>query len=465
MNLYEEIARIISKDYPDDPSDFAPGFNGINYELPFKIFYQDTFNFYLGTLPSTLFDDPLRDYFREKYKTLNREVDSETIKKIQEEYNEVIDGNYYIYYALWFLYYDFHAEFAEHLITSNFKLDYLSDVFKEIDISTKIILMPKLRVRLLEILKMIFTETYLNVLLLKKKYNSIPDFLKMYCTHLSNRQLVPVIIILHYYKIKIPLEVFAHLYTEHGGTGNFEERTYLDSYLKIIKAKELNRDLMFNISKEAFKSLFREDRDWFNKYMNKMASRKETKQEFTIKLARGNQQRFYFHYKNLKVVKKRFNLSIKHEFSQKIPMINIESFIYHFPKNNQIRVLCKNAIRTKAGLPLVGSQKVNETRVYNLICSVFKKYKVEREYSHECIKPQRYDYFIDSLQLAIEWNGEQHYYPVEYFGGEKGYEATIKRDERKRSKSKKHGILLIELAYYLTDKEIIETLLANCSFV
>lgn len=45
--------------------------------------------------------------------------------------------------------------------------------------------------------------------------------------------------------------------------------------------------------------------------------------------------------------------------------------------------------------------------------------------------------------------GKQHYEPVEYFGGQKGFEDTIKRDERKRDVCQRMGIDLI----YVTHEE------------
>ena len=49
--------------------------------------------------------------------------------------------------------------------------------------------------------------------------------------------------------------------------------------------------------------------------------------------------------------------------------------------------------------------------------------------------------------MAIEYMGEQHYHPVECFGGNEGFEATIDRDERKAELCKKVGLNLVYFKY------------------
>ena len=45
--------------------------------------------------------------------------------------------------------------------------------------------------------------------------------------------------------------------------------------------------------------------------------------------------------------------------------------------------------------------------------------------------------------------GIQHYEPVDYFGGQNGFEETVKRDGRKKELCSKAGITLI----YVTHKD------------
>lgn len=63
----------------------------------------------------------------------------------------------------------------------------------------------------------------------------------------------------------------------------------------------------------------------------------------------------------------------------------------------------------------------------------------------------RFDFAIfdseDNIKCLIECQGEQHFRPIEEFGGKKQYEVQAKNDELKRSYATKHMIQLIEIPY------------------
>lgn len=64
----------------------------------------------------------------------------------------------------------------------------------------------------------------------------------------------------------------------------------------------------------------------------------------------------------------------------------------------------------------------------------------------------RFDFFCKDYNLAIEYNGIQHYKPVVFFGGEEELLKTKERDERKRKYCENHNIKLITIAYSDFDK-------------
>lgn len=82
----------------------------------------------------------------------------------------------------------------------------------------------------------------------------------------------------------------------------------------------------------------------------------------------------------------------------------------------------------------------------------------------------RYDFGVydeaGNIKCLIECQGEQHYEPVDEFGGKSQFTAQKKNDELKRSYAKEHGILLYEIPYknkkfekveaFLREKEIIK---------
>lgn len=58
-----------------------------------------------------------------------------------------------------------------------------------------------------------------------------------------------------------------------------------------------------------------------------------------------------------------------------------------------------------------------------------------------------YDFYIPKYNLLIEYQGLQHYQPIETFGGEKAYKSQVKKDNIKRKYAKDNGYNIIEVSY------------------
>ena len=81
----------------------------------------------------------------------------------------------------------------------------------------------------------------------------------------------------------------------------------------------------------------------------------------------------------------------------------------------------------------------------NKILTYLKKNKVDflEQYSFIDMTSKRKlrcDFYLPKLNLVVEYNGRQHYFPVEFFGGKKGLEETQKRDKIKFDYCKKNKI-------------------------
>ena len=63
------------------------------------------------------------------------------------------------------------------------------------------------------------------------------------------------------------------------------------------------------------------------------------------------------------------------------------------------------------------------------------------------LAPQHLDIFLPEYGIAIEYQGIQHYRPVDIFGGEVGLSATVERDERKRRICDLAGVKLESIRY------------------
>ncbi len=58
-----------------------------------------------------------------------------------------------------------------------------------------------------------------------------------------------------------------------------------------------------------------------------------------------------------------------------------------------------------------------------------------------------FDFYILHLNLAIEYDGIQHFKPINYFGGQKAFESQTKRDNQKDEYCKKNNIHLLRIPY------------------
>lgn len=100
--------------------------------------------------------------------------------------------------------------------------------------------------------------------------------------------------------------------------------------------------------------------------------------------------------------------------------------------------LCKDCI-------LKNARRLSVASVYDIL----KKYypDVIREYKIQTARkfPQWLDFFIPSKNLAIEYNGEQHYKPIRMWGGVEGFEKNKQRDAAKRQYCAENNIRLIEI--------------------
>lgn len=98
----------------------------------------------------------------------------------------------------------------------------------------------------------------------------------------------------------------------------------------------------------------------------------------------------------------------------------------------------------------------SQTILYNKLVQRYPKLDILFEVGNKTVpwlERQRFDIYIPSLNIAIEYNGHQHYMPIKYFGGELAYQKTLEKDDLKRQKCKNNDCLLLELKYNYTNED------------
>lgn len=108
---------------------------------------------------------------------------------------------------------------------------------------------------------------------------------------------------------------------------------------------------------------------------------------------------------------------------------------------------CENELRREKGIPEIGCQWKSETEIYAFIKELLANYEVTRHYSPLWLVPMHLDVYVPELSWAIEYQGQQHYMPVDIFGGEEGFEKTKVRDTIKKKLCQQNKVYLLYIRY------------------
>lgn len=120
-----------------------------------------------------------------------------------------------------------------------------------------------------------------------------------------------------------------------------------------------------------------------------------------------------------------------------------EKYIQSLKKN--FRAL-ENRIRKQKGYDGVGTYFM-ERLLYNKLSADFPHLTIYTQYSPVWLRPQRFDIYILECNLAIEYNGAQHYLPIEFFGGDLALKYRQELDNLKREKCAENSAFLFEVSY------------------
>lgn len=104
-----------------------------------------------------------------------------------------------------------------------------------------------------------------------------------------------------------------------------------------------------------------------------------------------------------------------------------------------------------------GCTKCIESKGETRIRTFLEKHGIEyvKEYKVDGY-PYRYDFYIPHLKMFIEHHGQQHFKPVERFGGVEAWNELLARDEAKVKLAKELGYYLLETTYRLMERNGME---------
>ncbi|HDR9585232.1 TPA: hypothetical protein QDC22_007534 [Burkholderia stabilis] len=107
-------------------------------------------------------------------------------------------------------------------------------------------------------------------------------------------------------------------------------------------------------------------------------------------------------------------------------------------------------LRRRMGYPARG-KPIREQILYETICTIFGKERVVRRYRGKELQGLELDIWVPHLQLAFEYQGQQHFRRVAHWQSEEAFEKQKVRDTKKAALCKE---LNVRLVYYGPDDDL-----------
>ena len=139
-----------------------------------------------------------------------------------------------------------------------------------------------------------------------------------------------------------------------------------------------------------------------------------------------------------------YDLPFDNGFNNSIEFVYFLSNLFH-QLFVQITLEAQNEFRISKGIPKIGEGWVSETELYYLLKEEFHDKVVQHHGKPLWLGRQHVDIWFPEYGIGIEYQGLQHDQPINFFGGETGFESNKKRDERKRKLFLENNCQLIEV--------------------
>jgi very-short-patch-repair endonuclease len=144
------------------------------------------------------------------------------------------------------------------------------------------------------------------------------------------------------------------------------------------------------------------------------------------------------------------------------------SKVNYFDRNSKVIILYNGSEYLQSpdqhlrGCNPVGSILLSkgEEKIRNFLDKNCIKYKSEFKFEDCKFNGHLpFDFYLEEYNLLIEYDGEHHFYPIDYFGGIDNYKKTLRNDEIKNLYANKNGINLLRIKYHDFDK--IESIISD----
>jgi hypothetical protein len=119
----------------------------------------------------------------------------------------------------------------------------------------------------------------------------------------------------------------------------------------------------------------------------------------------------------------------------------------YLQQSSKVNRAIENEVRRKFGHKKIGEAWTSETILYYQIVKLFPGYDVLHHYRPDFLDGLELDIYVPALKLGIEYQGIQHYEPIDHWGGQAALERTQERDKKKREHCRIEGVRLVYFSY------------------
>jgi len=93
--------------------------------------------------------------------------------------------------------------------------------------------------------------------------------------------------------------------------------------------------------------------------------------------------------------------------------------------------LIQNEVRLKFGHKKLGETWTTETMLFYIIKSQYPQYYIRRHFRPDFLEGLELDIYIEELKIGIEYQGIQHFQPIEHWGGQAAFAKLVERENFK----------------------------------
>ena len=112
-----------------------------------------------------------------------------------------------------------------------------------------------------------------------------------------------------------------------------------------------------------------------------------------------------------------------------------------------------NLLLESLSLPRIGEGWISETKLFYQIKERFSNEIVMQHWKPKWLGRQHFDIYFPVLNIAVEYQGKQHFEAVDYFGGEESFKQNLVRDKMKKELAKQNNceLIFVEPDYDILD--------------